>query len=251
MGITGTDVSRQAARIVLTDDNFATIVAAVEEGRAVYNNIRKFIAYLLAANFSEVLVLLGALLLGMKIPLLPVHLLWINLVTDGLPALALGFEPGEPDSMKRPPRKPSDGIFAEGLGTGIIVAGTIMAALCLAVFHYEMNVRGPEHADDQLDRARTMTFLLLSYSQLFFVCGMRSFTSPLWQLGFFSNWRLAGAVIAGGFVQLAVLYIPFLRRAFHAVVLTPGELAIVIGAALLPLLLVEAWKTVRMALRRT
>src|SRR5690606_10165726 len=134
MGITGTDVAKGAADMVLADDNFATIVAAVEEGRIVYDNIRKFVGYLLTANTGEILAIVIAILAGYPIPLLPIHILWINLVTDGLPALALGFEQGEPDLMKRKPRSQGESLFAGGLGRQIILYGAWMGISCVILF---------------------------------------------------------------------------------------------------------------------
>src|SRR5690606_25883875 len=128
----------EASDLILADDNFATIVAAVEEARIVYDNIRKFVTYLLTANFSEVMILVASIALGWPLPLLPVHLLWINLVTDGLPALALGFEPGEPNIMRRGPRRREQGLLGDGLRWQIIALGTVMAACCLGLYFYAL-----------------------------------------------------------------------------------------------------------------
>ncbi len=239
MGIAGTDVSKEAADIVLADDNFSTIVAAVEEGRIVYDNIRKFVAYLLTANTSEVLVILGAVLLGLPMPLLPVHLLWINLVTDGLPALALGFEPAERNVMKRPPRSSTESLFGSGLGLGILLVGILMSVTCLGVFFALISdsMRGVS-----LTKARTMTFFVLSVSQLFYVCGIRSFTDSFIRLGLWSNYRLTLAVIFGILLQLCTLYVPFLQKFFHTVPLSITELFFAIGISTIPFFAVEAWK---------
>lgn len=242
MGITGTDVSKEAAEMVLADDNFATIVAAVEEGRVVYDNIRKFVVYLLTANISEVLVLLGAIVSGLPLPLLPIHLLWINLVTDGLPALALGFEPPERNVMQRPPRSVNEGIFSRGVGSGILLMGLAMSLICLLLFESQL---GQNSNGDDLARARSMTFYVLAVSQLFYVCGIRSFQDSLLQIGIWTNYRLAAAVMLGITIQLLVLYVPLFQNFFHTTGLTAQELAIATAVALIPFVSVELWKFIR------
>jgi Ca2+-transporting ATPase len=241
MGITGTDVSREASDLILADDNFSTIVAAVEEGRVVYDNIRKFVAYLLTANLSEVLVLLGAILLGLPLPVLPVHLLWINLVTDGPPALALGFEPPESDIMRRRPRSRDAGLFADRLGRVIIALGGMIAAVCLGLFYFELS---REANGISLTKARSMVFFVLASAQLFYVCGIRSFSYSLLQLGLWSNYRLAVAVLLGLILQLCTLYVPALRGFFHTEALMWDELLLCLVVSLLPLAALEIWKRV-------
>ncbi len=241
MGITGTDVSKEAANIVLADDNFATIVSAVEEGRVVYDNIVKAVVYLLSANLSEVALLLFAILLGLPLPLLTIHLLWINLVTDGFPALALGFEPPERDLMRRAPRERSEKLLTPGILWGILSAGMLMALTCLCLFLFELGAT-PETNED---KARTTVFFVLSVSQLFYVCGLRSFSTPLHQTGLMTNWRLTCAVIAGVLMQISLLYVPGLQKIFHLVPLSIPELFLCLTVSTIPLFAVEAWKQIR------
>ncbi|MFO0900675.1 MAG: cation-transporting P-type ATPase [Pirellulales bacterium] len=244
MGITGTDVSKEAANMVLADDNFATIVAAVEEGRVVYDNIRKFVRYLLTSNTSEILVLLLAILIGLPLPLLPIHLLWINLVTDGLPALALGYEPAEPGTMRRKPRRREESIFAGGMAWEIGVLGMLMALSTLGVYWAEL-APSANRTEADLDYARTAAFVTLSLFQLFYVLGLRSTEQSLWARGLFSNWRLTAAVAAGGVLQVAIVYVPVLQRIFHTASLEPRDLALGIGVSTLSLVAVEiakAWR---------
>lgn len=219
MGITGTDVSKEASEMVLADDNFATIVSAVSEGRAIYDNIRKFIRYMLTTNSAETLIVAGAVLSGLPLPLLAIHILWINLVTDGLPALALGFEPAERDVMRRSPRNPAESLFARGMWQHIVWAGIFMAAGTAAVFLWGL-------ATHSLAEARTMVFLTLSGFQVAHVMAIRSERESTFTLGFLSNIHLAGAVTITMVAQFAVVYLPILRPFFHTVPLPPLELAI-------------------------
>ncbi|MGE0606378.1 MAG: cation-translocating P-type ATPase [Pirellulales bacterium] len=242
MGITGTDVSKEAARMVLADDNFATIVAAVEEGRVVYDNIRKFVRFLLTTNAGEILLMLFAILLGWKVPLLPIHLLWINLVTDGLPALALGFEPAERGLMRRDPRRREESLFADGLTWKIVCMGLWMALGCLALFYYYMPDGGLAAAEADWALPRTMVFVTLSQFQLFYVLSLRSSIDPFWKLGWLSNYRLTGAVVLGTILQLAVVYVPPLAKIFHTTALAPTDLLVAMGVASSACLLSEAAK---------
>ena len=242
MGVTGTDVAKESAEMILADDNFATIVSAVEEGRVVYDNIRKFVAYMLTANAAEVLVLFLGIVLGLPIPLLPVHILWINLVTDGLPALALGFEPAERDIMDRKPRPRNEGMFGDGLGRRIVLVGSLMAVCCFAAFCWCL-FRSPDgHDAGTVERARTILFLSLSLSQLFYVLGIRSRTETFFAGGLWSNYRLTGAVVIGLLLQVAVVYVPILQPFFHTT--SPGafDFLIAVGAALPAYLLTEFCK---------
>jgi Ca2+-transporting ATPase len=221
MGITGTDVTRNIADIVLADDNFATIVAAVEEGRRIYDNIRRTIQYLLSSNLSEVLLIFVATLAGFVI-LNPVQLLWINLVTDMLPALALGMEFAAPDIMRRPPRKPTDGIFAEGLGFACIYQGiiiTVLSAISCAV------------------GGTTMTFVTLSMCQAFQAFNMRSLNGSIFKLHT-HNWYLYLAFIAALVLTIIPVYIPFMAVAFGLSALSIGEYcsAVALGFAIIPIL---------------
>ena len=254
MGQTGTDVSKEAADMVLADDNFATIVAAVEEGRVVYDNIRKFVRYLLTANTGEVFVLFVGILFGMPIPLLPVHILWINLVTDGLPALALAFEPAEADVMRRKPRGQNESLFAEGMTRDIVVFGVLIGGLCIGVFYAYLNglvdVNLPQETQLQ-QYARTMVFTILSMSQLFLVLGIRSSTRLFNMRSVWSNYRLTIAFLIGVLLQLAVVYVPQLRAFFHTAPLSAIDLGIAVVLSTTAFVVVEVqkvWRQRRLAM---
>ena len=218
MGITGTDVSKEAADIVLLDDNFASIVAAVREGRAIYDNIRKFIKYILAANSGEIWVMLIGPFLGMPLPLLPLQILWINLVTDGLPSLALSVEPAERDVMKRPPRNPRESIFGQGLGVFIIWVGLLMAVVSLGMGFWAWRGGDPGW--------RTMVFTVVTMSQLFQSLAVRSNRDSVFSIGFHTNPALLGTFFLTLALQFAVIYLPFLQAVFRTVPLSPRDLGI-------------------------
>ena len=252
MGITGTDVAKEAAEMVLADDNFSTIVAAVEEGRVVYDNIRKFVGYLLTANAGEILVLVFAIAFGLPLPLLPVHILWINLVTDGLPALALGFEPAERNIMKRQPRPRRESIFAGGMSFGIVLIGLLTGLSCIGLFQTYLTggfgtsgAASGNSAEFQLAYARSIVFFTLSMSQLFYVLSLRSSTESFFSLGLLTNYRLTGAVLIGTAMQLAVIYAPPLQPFFHTVPLAPRDLGIGLIVSCFAFVALEAWKLVR------
>ena len=221
MGITGTDVSKEASHMILLDDNFATIVKTVREGRKIYDNIRKFIKYLLTTNSGEIWTLFLAPLVGLPIPLLPIHILWINLVTDGLPALALSAEPAESDVMKRPPRHPKESIFAHGLGAHAIWVGLLMAGIVLFLQAWSLKT---EHVHWQ-----TMVFTVLCLTQLGHVLAIRSEKESLFKMGLFSNKYLLGAVALTFILQMATIYVPFLNPIFKTEPLTLSELTIAIA----------------------
>lgn len=212
MGISGTDVTREASALILANDDFATIVAAVEEGRIIYDNIRKFIRYLLSCNVGEVLTMFMAALFGVPMPLLPIQILWLNLVTDGLPAMALGLDPGDPGVMYRQPRGPRESVFAHGLGGRILATGAMISVVTLLAY-----LLGYYWGGQNLDFARTMAFTILVFAQLVFVFQCRSENFSLWELGLWTNPYLVGAVLCSAGMQLAVLYLPFLQRIFHTV----------------------------------
>ena len=239
MGITGTDVSKEAAAMILLDDNFSTIVKAVKEGRKIYDNIRKFIRYLLATNSGEILTIFFAQLLGFPIPLLPIHILWINLVTDSLPALALSVEPAEDDVMQRPPRAPGESIFAHGLGIHTIWVGALMAALVLSVQYVSLN------SDN--GKWQTLVFTVLCFSQLAHALAIRSDKKSLFQQGLLSNKTMLGAVILSILMQLAVIYIVPLNGIFRTRPLTLGELAACAGISAIVFVAVEIEKFIRRA----
>jgi P-type Ca2+ transporter type 2C len=234
MGITGTDVAKEAASMVLQDDNFATIVAAVAEGRVIYDNIRKFIKFLLSTNSGELWLMLVAPLIGMPLPLLPLQVLWVNLVTDGLPALALGLEPAERATMQRPPYPPSESIFGRRLGWHILWVGLLMGAITLGTGYWYWHN----------DRAewQTMVFLTLTLAQMAHVLAIRSEHDSLFRIGLLSNKPLLAAVILTCGLQVAVVYLPFLQGFFSTVTLSAGDLALSIGLSSLVFWAVELEK---------
>lgn len=217
MGRTGTDVAREASDMVLLDDNFATIVAAVREGRHIYDNIRRFVKYALTTNSSEIWVIFFAPFLGLPLPLLPVHILWINLVTDGLPGLALTAEPEERDVMKRPPRPPDESLFARGMWQHIVWVGLLMSGIVLGVQWWSYHAENP--------RWQSMAFTVLTFSQLAHVLAIRSDRESLASLGLASNPTLLAAVLFTVVLQVAILYVPALNGIFRTAPLTAAELA--------------------------
>jgi Ca2+-transporting ATPase len=222
MGLTGTDVTREASSMTLADDNFATIVAAVEEGRGIYDNIRKFIRYLLACNIGEVLTMFLAALAGLPLPLLPLQILWVNLVTDGLPAMALGVDPKAPDTMYRPPRNPAESVFSRGLARKIVFRGIQIGLTTLLVF------AGVYLAKGDLALARTMAFATLVFCQLFHVYDCRSEILTIFELGFFTNKYLLLATACSALMQVAVIHLPPLGAIFGTVPLGLTEWALVL-----------------------
>ncbi len=239
MGKGGTDVAREAASLVLLDDNFASIVAAVREGRRIFDNIRKFIRYAMTGNSGEIWTLFLAPLMGMPIPLLPLHILWVNLVTDGLPGLALAAEPAERGVMRRPPRPPGESVFAGGLWQHTLWVGLLIATLCLGV--QALALKTGMHW-------QTMVFTVLTLSQMGHVLAIRSETDSLFSQGLRSNLPLAGAVLSTFVLQLAVIYVPALQPVFRTEALTAGELALCLACAVMVFSAVEVEKWVR---RRT
>lgn len=228
MGINGTDVTREASSMVLADDNFSSIVAAVEEGRGIYDNIRKFIRYLLSCNVGEVLVMFLAVLGGLPLPLLPIQILWVNLVTDGLPALALGVDPADRDIMSRRPRHPGESIFANGLIVKIMGSGVVMAMVTLAAYALALFGSG------NIDMARTVAFNTMVFTQLFYVFACRSEYRTILELGVFSNPKLVMAVLCSALLQLTVTHLPFLQNVFHTVPLSPLQWSVIIFLSALP-----------------
>lgn len=236
MGLGGTDVAREAASLVLLDDNFASIVAAVREGRRIFDNIRKFIRYAMTGNSGEIWTLFLAPLMGMPIPLLPLHILWVNLVTDGLPGLALAAEPAERGVMQRPPRAPDESVFAGGLWQHTLWVGLLIAALCLGIQAWALKT-------DM--HWQTMVFTVLTLAQMGHVLAIRSETDSLFTQGLRSNLPLAGAVLSTIALQLAVIYVPALQPVFRTEALTAGELALCLVCAVVVFLAVEAEKWIR------
>lgn len=241
MGIAGTDVSKEAAHLILLDDNFSTIVRAVKEGRRIYDNIRKFVKYIMTCNGAEIWVIALAPFLGFPNPLLPVHILWINLVTDGLPALALAGEKPEKDLMKRPPRPPKQSLFAEGVGYHIVWVGMLMAGITLFTQYWAI----------QHDwHWQTMVFSVLSFSQLAHVMAIRSDRTFLYRQGFLSNKPLLYSVGFTMILQLGVIYLPWLNEIFRTQPLNLIELAFCAGMALIVFHAVETEKWIKRLVKK-
>ena len=234
MGITGTDVSKEAAHMILLDDNFATIVKAVKEGRRIFDNIRSFIKYTMTSNSGEIWSIFLAPFLGLPIPLLPIHILWINLVTDGLPGLALAAEDADKGIMKRPPRHPQESIFAHGLGISIVWVGLLMGGVTLFTQAWAITT-GHSHW-------QTMAFTVLCLSQMGNVLAIRSEKESLFSLGIFSNRPLIGAVILTFALQMATIYVPFLQPIFKTEALTFGELTFALAMSSVVFIAVEIEK---------
>ncbi len=234
MGKSGTDVAREAADLVLLDDNFATIVAAVKEGRHIFENIRKFVKFIMASNAAEIWTLFLAPFLGLPVPLLPIHILWTNLVTDGLPGLALAVEPAERCLMDRPPRPPSESLFARGLSQHVVWVGLMIAGL--SIFSQAYAIRsGSAHW-------QTIVFTVLTVSQMANVMAVRSETESLWSLGLFSNLPLLGAVTLTIGLQMAVIYCAPFQRVFKTAALSLNELVFTLALCSLVLVAVEIEK---------
>lgn len=238
MGITGTDVSKESADMILLDDNFATIVNAVREGRRIYDNIRKFVKYIMTCNGAEIWTIFLAPLLGLPMPLLPIHILWINLVTDGLPGLALANEKAEPDVMKRPPRPSGESLFAGGIGTHIIWVGMLMAAITLGIQAWAI--------DDGHAHWQTMVFTVLSLAQLAHVLAIRGERQFLFRQGLMSNLPLLGSVLLTLGLQMVVIYWPPANEVFRTSPLSWDELLICFGGAALLFHAVELEKALKM-----
>ncbi len=218
MGITGTDVSKEAADMILTDDNFSSIISAVEQGRIIYSNIRKFVYFLLACNVGEILIVFCAMLMGLPIPLRPIHLLWLNLISDGAPALALGMEKGEPDTMRQPPRPPAEPLVNADMTVGISVVAVVDAIAILLVFSL-----GIDRYPGRIEAAQTMAFVTLSVSELVRAYTARSEYLSIFKIGVFSNRWMVGATVVSFLLVLAVVYVPFLQPFFYTIPLTPGD----------------------------
>lgn len=238
MGITGTDVSKEASDLILLDDNFETIVKSVKEGRRIFDNIRKFVKYIMTCNSAEIWTIFLAPFLGLPIPLLPIHILWINLVTDGLPALALASEKAELDVMKRPPRAAKESLFSDGVGYHIIWVGILMAGVTLGIQAWAIG--------HELAHWQTMVFTVLSLSQLGHVLGVRSDRTFLYQQGLFSNLQILGAVFLTFLLQMAVVYLPFMNDIFKTKPLSLQELGICLFMSLIVFHAVELEKWVKM-----
>jgi Ca2+-transporting ATPase len=234
MGLRGTEVAREASDMVLLDDDFATIVSAVRIGRRIFDNIRKFIKDTMSSNSGEIWTLFLAPFLGLPVPLIPIQILWINLVTDGLPGLAFTAEPAEPGIMERPPRPPQESIFAGGMWQHILWVGLFVAGVSLASQAWSLG-RGDEHW-------QTIVFSVLTISQLFHSMAVRSERASLIQIGLASNPAMLGALTLAFALQMAVIYVPALQPIFHTEALTLSDLAIVLSLSSLVLFAVELEK---------
>lgn len=240
MGITGTDVAKNAADMILADDNFSTIISAVEQGRNIYSNIKKSVIFLLASNLGEVVAMMVAILIGLPIPLIATQLLWINLLTDTLPAVALGMDPGDPDVMLQQPRSPTESFFAQGAGLQIILGGTVIGLLTIFAFwvgYYEngfspYDVAVPENVQQY---ARTMAFMTIVSCQLLYSLTFRHPLKSIFRTGIFSNMYLAGAVVIGLAMQLLVMGIPVMQKAFKLQMLDARGWLHVIALGLIPI----------------
>lgn len=231
MGITGTDVSKEAADMILLDDNFATIVKAVKEGRRIFDNIRKFIKYTMTGNAGKIWVIFLAPIIGLPIPLLPIHILWLNLVTDGLPGLALAGEPAEKSIMQRPPRHPQEGVFAHGLGWHILWVGLVIGGLVLALQAWA-TAQGNTHW-------QTIVFSSLCFAQIGQILAVRGERHFLYSQGFFSNLPLLGTALLNFLLQLALIYIPFFQEVFVTQALSLYELGLCMAVGLIVFHVIE------------
>jgi Ca2+-transporting ATPase len=235
MGKTGTEVTREVAGIVLADDNFATIVAAIREGRGIFDNIRKALVYLLAGNAAELAVMLITSLAGLPLPLLPLQLLWVNLVTDGLPALALVMDPADADVMSRPPRRPSEPILGRPEWTVILVTGALKTAVTLGAFVWALS-------GGDLTRARSVAFAVLVFGELFRSFASRSTTRVFWQVGAFSNLVLLAVVVVSVVLQLGIHEVPWTAALFQISALPLRDAAICLALGLVPVTIIELAK---------
>jgi Ca2+-transporting ATPase len=239
MGLTGTEVTKEAAAIIITDDNFASIVAAVEEGRGIYDNIAKTLAYLLGGNAGELAVMFIAALVGWPLPLLPIQLLWINLVTDGLPALALATDPIDPDALTRPPRRPEAHLIDWHFVKRIALIGCLTAGVTLSAFAYEWYI------DYNLAQARDAAFSTLVIAELLRAFGARSDTRTVWQMGLASNMQLFVIAMASFSLQLVIHHLPALQTLFGTTPISLGQCMGWIGLGSIPLIVLELRKVLR------
>jgi|CXWL01.1.fsa_nt_gi Ca2+-transporting ATPase len=240
MGISGTDVTKEASDMVVMDDNFASIAAAVEEGRAIYDNIRKSVYYLLSCNIGEILLMLLATLFGLPLPLLPVQILWINLVTDGLPALALAVDPADAGLMQRPPRPPQEQFLTRARLLRLFVQGAFLAVITLLAFLYCLY-----GMDLNLERARTLTFTVMVLAQLFHALNNRSEDRSIFALGLWTNKPLLATVGLSAMLQAVIVSWPSVQSIFQVAPFDPEHWVLAIGIGMLPLVAMEMWKAAK------
>lgn len=254
MGITGTDVSKGAADMILTDDNFTTIIHAIEEGRNIYNNIKKSVIFLLSCNLGEVVAIVTSILFFWPIPLLPTQILWINLITDSLPAIALGVDKGDHDVMRKKPRDPKESFFAEGAWLKALLGGAMIGGLTLFAFYYSIHSSGYAMTAKNIPEAilthsRTMAFVVLAVSQLFYSLSMRHFEKSIFKVGFFSNPLLLGSILMGIILQVGVITIPFLANAFKVSPLNLQDWGRVLIISMVPMIISEVIKWLKRVLK--
>jgi P-type Ca2+ transporter type 2C len=238
MGKTGTEVTKEASDMVITDDNFASIAAAVEEGRGVYDNIKKTLQYLLAGNFGELLLMTVSVLVGLPIPLLPIHLLWINMVTDGLPALALALDPIDPDVMKRPPRRGNEAFTDRSFFAMMSITGVLTAGVAFAVYLYGLRY-------ENLEMARTHAFATLVYAEILRSFGCRNDRKPIWEIGIFSNFKLVMVAILAIAFQLSTHHNQTLGRFLKSSEMSWTECFVLLAIGAIPLVVLEMIKVLR------
>jgi Ca2+-transporting ATPase len=232
MGITGTDVAKKTADLILTDDNFASIVSAVEEGRVIFDNVRKFVYFLLSCNIGEIFLVFVSILLNLPVPLIPIQLLWLNLVTDSFPALALGVEKGDPNIMNQKPRNPDEPILNRRMIIGIVLQSIAVAIASFSAYWWGINRYGMNN----ILEARTIAFATLILSELLMVFSTRSSRYTALEIGIFSNKKLVQGVSLSFLLMLAVIYIPFLNPIFGTFPLGLSEWKIILPLAFIPLL---------------
>ena len=233
--------------MILTDDNFSTIIKAIELGRNIYNNIKKSVLFLLTCNLGEVILMFIALLIGWASPLIATQLLWINLITDSLPAIALGMDNDDPDVMKEKPRETTENFFSHGAGLQAVLGGIFIGLISIFAFWYGFYELGyspmdKNIPDEVLKNARTLAFMVLVFAQLFYSLGLRNSKKPLYVIGLFSNRYLIGSIILGILLQVLVLSLPILRDAFKLHMLDQKGWLMAFFLGLLPLTVIELYK---------
>jgi len=238
MGITGTDVAKNTAEVILTDDNFSSIVSAVEEGRTIYSNIKKSIFFLLSCNIGEIFIIFSSILLNIDIPLLPIQLLWLNLITDSFPALALGVEKGEEGIMSNPPRNPEEPVLDKAMALAILIQSTALALGVLLAFKWGLKTYGLT----DLRKARTIAFTTLVLSELFRAYSSRSLKHSVFKLGIFSNKPLVYSTLFSFLLLLLVVYVPILQPLFKTFPLAFKDWSIILMYSIIPLIVGEIYK---------
>lgn len=240
MGITGTDVAKNTAEVILTDDNFASIVAAVEEGRIIYSNIKKFVFFLLSCNIGEVLIIFLSLLFGFQVPLKPIQLLWLNLVTDSFPALALGMEKGDPEIMDMPPRDPNEPILDKGMLRALLIQSIAICIATIGAYIWGMNKYGTEN----LTMARTITFATLITAELLRAYSSRSLNHSIFHIGVFSNKAMTRSTLLSFILLLVVIYVPFLQPIFDTFTVGLADWLMILLFSFIPLVFGEVYKVI-------